>query len=1499
MPEQAPTISDIVKDSRYQALSLERKFAVRDELLGRLQEHEGYKGLSEAGRVEKEARLTELLGLSKQEKGTSLTAEQAQALLREPEEVLVPVGTTTRGGHAAVFEQPVPATPPGTAPFFRAPEQEPFGAPEAGRLVADYSARITELGAKSAAPSDSTNLKVDFNRWHNDLIKTGPEEDTWARPFDPSEIQGGQQLAVSLIAGRKEDFRKQVEAVEFMETAAQMFYKKYKGMSPEKRILAMSKDTGLNLFGIRNWMSRKRAHPGEWGYGLFYPTPGWFEARAQAVQRVRAEGSLGQDIAVAVLSDVPRISAEFLLTGAGLTKVLGQIPAGVGWVKRATRASALFAAHTALQAPYAEEEELSGTEFAKERGKQIVKSGATGFLLGGLSRLVPSSIIRTPAVVGGLSALSYAETYASTGDHELSRRSGLKTAATVLALEMTNVIPAALRQSRQARATAKAYSQKVLEARSLEEQRGAMGRYVEQVRHLAEASQRKAGTTIVEPVRTTESFVPALRAAKSPTEQAEVLKQFREQVRTGKARRKAVREPSPVKTLTQPTVPEIPIKTEYAPKDSFVEGQFRSTTVDGAKVTFGKNAITGKREIRSVTFKPTMSQAERSTWFAEHPMPGQAGEVAQGRADAIEPIAKDATTNIEQIRAKTGLGSRVKIAAARALGPLYPSMVVIQKFGPEIDAELHIAVQSGQAGAELLWQQTRVKGSARWPAKALEHLTKRAAVGRTIDQLQTETYRYSQKTQKNMLLAITEPMIEGAKDRWRAARASLTKRQLRMVDEMAQPVRDMLLEKGREMYPELRKFEAYFQGLFKNAHQKTMLLDSATNKKSTLNFMQQKGIGSPADADFLGFEFVDYNIWANLRRTGSAYYYHHAMEGFQKLLYERGSGTVIRPRKGPGEPTPQEMASGEWKVIGKGQYQEPAFAKDYVQKDVAKVLNNRIATNLLSQSKVGRVAQFGYRTAQQLKFLGSLFHRGLIFGEDISIGRLGRPGNPMNWVRAVRNQFVGISKAQLKDPVYEKYLSIAGSQSTTMEGDVVRVADNLLNTLGGPHLRALFAPVRAGAAILRMGNPQLFKKVIPRIKFEKFRKEYYNHLERTGREPTKGEQVEMVKETQNILGMMNEGLFGMSGTAISLQRLAATAPGFYRGNVQTELKGVVQFPFSLGRKGKLSAVNLVQSYGALAIFAGVVRTLYEGEVPEFPRNMQELRDFVKLRTGEVDEDGREVMLDLIKHQRDYWEDIYRPIMLTADGKIDRVPEYMVDRLLARTRTMTAPLAKVAGDAISLWQKGAVYDWKNNRVFYPTDPLLRRMSKLLGHEWTHFEPIPLSVLRRSAKVMSLSSVESLMIAVLGLRPTLSDEELEVNKLAKKVWSFREQQRDLYSDLGKAEHPREAIDEYNEMIDGIYGDERMSSEFKKKLKLDKHSLHIDTDKLLANKVFQFTSPNTDEATQKKIRAYMNNFDAGDYSQMRKHLRQYKRSHPTMKQSTIDERMDRLRRRSRLTQ
>jgi hypothetical protein len=671
---------------------------------------------------------------------------------------------------------------------------------------------------------------------------------------------------------------------------------------------------------------------------------------------------------------------------------------------------------------------------------------------------------------------------------------------------------------------------------------------------------------------------------------------------------------------------------------------------------------------------------------------------------------------------------------------------------------------------------------------------------------------------------------------------------------------------------EINYIEDYFYGIYKDPGKVDRFI---SHWKTTKRFIKDKKLPTVADAKVYGLDLRDPNPVNNLQAEYLAIARLEGMIDLKNSLLASGKGKYIA-----------EFGDApiDWVEVA-----EPVFKDVRLEPDLAYLINNLIATNKITRMPFLNAWRKVNNFLRTIKFVGSAFHMLVIAKQAMAdtpvMEILRNPG------KAFRGFTTGFDKGDpvFKTPEYKKYVSLGGSHRYSIDSEAQKAftewADSINNgiekLLGIKHAgKAL----KGTAAVLRFPEGftrWMFEDYIPKVKYAKYLDALHEKERDLGRSITDAEHIDIIKEQQNFYGMMNERLFGRSGTVTTALRFFFMAPGFAEGNFRTMLKAQLQWGQGKTFKANRSRRNILQSL-ILSLSAATIGTvIMTGKPPEIPETRDDIRDLFKIDTGRVDRRGNKLMLDVLTYDKDYW-DVFGNIFTGQ-------PTKAIGSTWRRLGGMTATSMEMMIDLAKMTSGEAIYDWRGNRIVEITDPFLTQVLKLSMHEIEKGEPISMNVFQQ-ARRRDLGVMLSAITAISGTRLTKTEAARREQKVMAKIFSLREQQEQLYYYLGTVKNPLAVIKSYNatvmRILDNRITPESVREEFEPKL-------IIDVDRLMSNKVKTYVgdlasiyemkdSPvrfakQIEEKSDKIIRAerWLKNFDISE-KDYKKHLVVYEMLH-----------------------
>jgi hypothetical protein len=796
-----------------------------------------------------------------------------------------------------------------------------------------------------------------------------------------------------------------------------------------------------------------------------------------------------------------------------------------------------------------------------------------------------------------------------------------------------------------------------------------------------------------------------------------------------------------------------------------------------------------------------------------------------------QPAAKTEKTKVR----KGVLDVKIVDEAHRAfMRAMEPSKKVESKLGKEVSAVVTKGIHRPDVAA------------VEFNEKELENLDG------TLREFGEGLNQYSNETLTNLMLSRGKPRSPEAIELQKDASAKLIKENPELVglQKMITRISDANYKYLQEVVGEnVNYVEDYFYGIYKDSKKVDAFLDKWW--RTTKRFTKQKKLPTVADAMAFGLELRDPNPVSNLRSEYVAIARLDGMIWMKDELLRTGKGKYIDEFV---------IAPEEWEKV-----HDPIFSDVRVQPDLAKMINNLIAKNKISQIPVLNALRQANNFLRTVKFIGSAFH--LLNIAKQSVADSGYMGF-LYKKTATRGLTTGFKKSDpiFKTEVYKDYIHHGGGHRYSVESESRRAFSQAVNELNenmGKAIKVGSLPLKIPVKFVEW----MFESYIPKVKYSKYLDTVAERETKLGRSLKASEKIDIIKEGQNFYGMMNERLFGRSGTVTSALRFYFMSPGYAEGNYRTIIKAATQWGGKGGFKANRSRSNIINSLILSGIASTIGTMIMTGKPPKKPETLEDVRDLWKIDTGRKDDKDRRIMVDMMTYEKDYWQIGFNVLK----GR----PDVAVKNAIKRLGGMKAPTADILSDLALISMGKAVYDWKGDRVTEITDPFLLRAMKLTVHEIKKLEPISVSVFKQSRKKdidTRIAAIETLM----GVRPTMTEKDIRENEIMKRIFSLRGQQEELYLYLGGIKEPRKAIERYNKTVQSILDSKLTPPEMKADWE---PKLIIDTDRLIANKVHTHEllkvseKPKPDEL--KRSDKWLKNFDIPE-SQYRKHLIVYEKKH-----------------------
>ena len=660
---------------------------------------------------------------------------------------------------------------------------------------------------------------------------------------------------------------------------------------------------------------------------------------------------------------------------------------------------------------------------------------------------------------------------------------------------------------------------------------------------------------------------------------------------------------------------------------------------------------------------------------------------------------------------------------------------------------------------------------------------------------------------------------------------------------------------------QINYIEDYFYGIYKDPRKVEKFLD---HWKTTKRFTKEKKLPTVADAKAFGLDLRDPNPVNNLRSEYLAIARLEGMIDLKASLMKSGEGDYIANTA---------EAPIEWDKV-----HDPVFADVRVAPELAKMINNLISTNKITRIPALNTLRQVNNFLRTIKFVGSAFHLAVEAKQSMAdsgyLGFLHKATTTRGLTRGFRQ-----GDPLFKTPEYKDYIAHGGGHRFSIDSEAQRAFTAAIEKMGkaGGIAKGVALPFALPEKFVRW----MFENYIPKVKYSKYLDTSREQEVKLKRSLTSAEKIDIIKEQQNFYGMMNERLFGRSGTVTTLLRMKFMAPGFAEGNFRSMLKAVLQWGGNEGFSAHRSRANIINSFIISAIAATVGTLILTGKPPKKPEKLADIRDIFKIDTGQVDQHGRPIMIDMLTYDKDYW-DVFGNI-------ITGQPAEAVEATVRRLGGMTATTWDVLTDLNQMSMGRAVYDWKGDRVVEVTDPFLQRILKISIHELKKAEPISTNVFQQARK-KGVGVALSAAMTLAGVRLTKTEQDKKEIEILHKIFSLRDQQETLFWYLGTIKNPREHIKKFNQTVMRILDNPITPLEVKDEYE---PKLIIDEKRLTANKVYTFLGDQarlsefsrSPEKHKKEIKdlqddvqrasKWLHNFEITEH-QYKKHLVDYEELH-----------------------
>jgi len=611
----------------------------------------------------------------------------------------------------------------------------------------------------------------------------------------------------------------------------------------------------------------------------------------------------------------------------------------------------------------------------------------------------------------------------------------------------------------------------------------------------------------------------------------------------------------------------------------------------------------------------------------------------------------------------------------------------------------------------------------------------------------------------------------------------------RAIDEIAEFNYKALQEIAGE---DINEVQDYFYGIYKNPDAVDRFLKYW---KTTDRYTKEKTFPTYADARAAGLKIRNPNPVHNLMAEYVAIAKRGAMQDMRDKLMESGEGRYIWERNA----APQIAR----------EVHDPTFKDVLLDPDLARLVNNMISANLVSQAAPLRTFRGVNNALRITKFAGSAFHLLNIAKQSLADSGYFMLTGGKTLGRGLTRGFTE-NDPIFSEPWYKEYVATGGGHKYSLESRAVGVVRDWINRANKyAALRVAMTPIKIPVAFADW----MFEKYIPKVKATKWLDAVAAREKSLGRQLTTGEKADVHKTIQNFYGEMNERLFGRSGTMTSLLRFIFIAPSYAEGNFRTIFKAMTDWSKAGG--GGQSRRNIANSLMLSALIAAVTTYLLTGKPPKKPKTPDDLRDLFKADTGHKDEKGREIYIDFLTYDKDYWDVLYQ----TARGK----PHKAAAGAIRRVGGMRAPTLDMAYDMASVAMGKGIRDWRDERVAYKHDPALEKLNRYFFYELEKLAPISSSVYRRNRQ-RNLSHALAAVQAFTGVRPTFSEAEKRRQQALSMMYSARGEREKIGVILGRSRDARKLVREYNSNVKAIIENapEDMTKEWADKLLIDEQDV-----------------------------------------------------------------------------
>ena len=733
-----------------------------------------------------------------------------------------------------------------------------------------------------------------------------------------------------------------------------------------------------------------------------------------------------------------------------------------------------------------------------------------------------------------------------------------------------------------------------------------------------------------------------------------------------------------------------------------------------------------------------------------------------------------------------------------------------------------------------------------------------------------------------------KPVTPKGQERYQKALDGLTEQE-KVLSKALNEMAEVVQEARKTIDPKAKTFPDYWPGMYKNAQAVPGTIKEIAARAGVTNY--HKYVVSGADALANGLVPRTLNIVSMLEHQFAqlaefASRKEIAIHGLKNNL------AVWRTELAKGKSTYGRVATEEelrgkkglfsqdknrWVPVGTGKSTIPQFGDIIWEPSAARFVKNLLATNPLEQYPTGRF----FTTLARLGAWKSFYPAGLFHIKNVTEGILATVNLKSTILQRTKPEVVKLFKHN-KQQFIKDFVSSPKGQvlirngltlgtRSSWEGDLQSSIESFLSSLDDRTSAVVSSTSRVLSAPMTKLVDYQFKVLIPSLKILSVLQqeaELLSYKQRQGQslDISDAEYQSMIRETQNITGMMNEQLFGRGKFATGFLRLLKSFPSFSEGNIRTVLKALFQW-----KKGSTNlpfgvSVNrrVIIQHTALRLLTSLLGTLLlGGKLPDPPNNVEDLVDWLHIRTGFKDKNGKDLWLKEQSSVQDYWEFFWLPLIYASQGDFNSVGEQYSRKFLKRLGGMTNPVAKSARDLWVATDGQIITDWKGEEIYSLNDPWYSWLGKLLTNtlgeilpvSWKPDEGIVFGSITLSGYKRTLdrtgdwtdwrNQLLAFMTSLLGLSVDRSEREKQEFKLVDSI-------RDLYDDRQKAisklrtiPSGRDTIDQWNRKVDDLLSSKWMTDEVRNHLST--RPLKISYDEYMTNKILPMASENFRKRTK----------------------------------------------------